>query len=533
MVARIYTVAFEGIDARAVEVQCATAPGIPAFSIVGLPDKAVVEARERVRSALSVMSIALPSRRITINLSPADLPKAGSHYDLPIALALLTALEIIPHDTAAETLAMGELSLDGSLVGVMGALPAALTAAEAGQTLVVPKASGPEAAWVDNATVIAADSLAQLIGHFTGQSPLAPATPGETLSPPTTRDMRDVKGQERAKRALEIAAAGRHHLLMTGPPGSGKSMLAARLPGLLPPLTPAEALETSMVHSLAGLIDEGGINMTRPFREPHHTASMAAIVGGGRRAGPGEISLAHNGVLFLDELPEFSQQVLDTLRQPIETGEVMVARANAHVKYPCRFMLVAAANPCRCGYLGDAAKACSRVPHCGEDYMGRISGPMMDRFDLRVDAPAVSLPDLQLPADGETSQTIAERVATAWQTQRERYADIPNVTLNSEAHGDVLEQAVPLDAPSKQLIAAVADRFGLSARGFHRILRVARTIADLAGVEVVTETHVAEAVSYRLNTPATSGTMPPRRRGSGLPRAGTDGQKAIRESDSL
>ncbi|SLN75701.1 Competence protein ComM [Roseovarius gaetbuli] len=498
MVARAYTVAFEGVEAKPVEVQCAVTPGLPAFSLVGLPDKAVSEARDRVRTALSSMAIALPSKRITINLSPADMPKEGSHFDLPIALALLAALEIIPKDAAEGTMALGELSLDGSLIAVLGALPAAMAAAEEGRMLLCPKASGPEAAWVGSVQVIGAANLADVVRHYTGQAPIVASEPGEVTAPLAGRDLRDVKGQERAKRALEIAAAGRHHLMMVGSPGSGKSMLAARLPGILPPLTPTEALETSMIHSLAGLLSEGGISRTRPFREPHHTASMAAIVGGGRRASPGEISLAHNGVLFMDEFPEFPRGVLETLRQPIESGEVMVARANAHVKYPCRFMLVAAANPCKCGHLSDPARACSRAPVCGEDYMGRISGPLMDRFDLRVEVPPVAFRDLDLPASGDASAAVAARVDTAREVQASRFADHPDMRLNADAEGQVLEEIASPDAEGRTLINRVAERFGLSARGYHRVLRVARTIADLDGSQSVQHPHVAEAVSFRL-----------------------------------
>ncbi len=498
MVARAHTVAFEGVEARLVEVQCAVTPGLPGFTIVGLPDKAVSEARERVRSALSAMSIALPSKRITINLSPADLPKEGSHFDLPIALALLAALEIVPKDAVEQTVALGELSLDGTLVAVIGALPAAMAAAEADRLLLCPQACGAEAAWVGATQVLGARTLGDVVRHYSGQSPLAPAEAGEVSLREGGRDLRDVKGQERAKRALEIAAAGRHHVLMVGTPGSGKSMLAARLPGILPDLSAAEALETSMIHSLAGLLGDGGISRIRPFREPHHTASMAAIVGGGKGAKPGEISLAHNGVLFLDEFPEFPRNVLETLRQPIETGEVVVSRANAHVRYPCRFLLVAAANPCRCGYLTDPSRACGKAPLCGEDYLGRISGPLMDRFDLRIDVPPVAYTDLDLPASGDDSATVAGRVAAARERQATRYAGLGAVRVNADAEGAVLEQVAAPDMAGRSLLGRVAERFGLSARGYHRILRVARTIADLEGAEAVRQNHIAEAVSYRI-----------------------------------
>ena len=498
MVARAYTVAFEGVEARMVEVQCAVSAGTAAFNLVGLPDKAVSEAKERVRAALQAMAIALPNRRITVNLSPADLPKEGSHFDLPIALSLLAALDIIPKDEIEHTVALGELSLDGRLMPVVSALPAAMAAAEEDRSLLCPRACGAEAAWVGATEVLAAGSLAEVVRHYTGQQPLHAAQAGEVSAPPAGRDLRDVKGQERAKRALEIAAAGRHHLFLVGTPGSGKSMLAARLPGILPPLSATEALETSMIHSLAGLLSEGGISRTRPFREPHHTASMAAIVGGGKGAKPGEISLAHNGVLFMDEFPEFPRTVLETLRQPIESGEIMVARANAHVRYPCRFLLIAAANPCKCGYLPDPARACGRAPLCGEDYLGRISGPLMDRFDLRVEVPPVSYMDLDLPASGDPSAVIAARVAEARAVQEARFRDHPSVRVNAEMEGALLEEEAAPDAEGKALLGRVAERMGLSARGYHRILRVARTIADLDGSDGVRQRHIAEAVSYRL-----------------------------------
>jgi len=498
MVSRAYTVAFQGIEARPVEVQCAISAGLPAFSIVGLPDKAVSEARERVRAALTSMSIALPAKRITVNLSPANLPKEGSHFDLPIALALLAALSILPADEIAATMALGELSLDGVLVPVVGALPAAVAAAGEGCRLICPKSCGAEAAWVGTTEVIAPATLLDCVNHFSGRTVLPAAEPGEVKPAETDRDLSDVKGQERAKRALEIAAAGRHHLLMIGPPGTGKSMLAARMPGILPPLSAREALETSMIHSLSGLLDEGGISRSRPFRTPHHTASMAAIVGGGRGARPGEISLAHNGVLFLDEFPEFSRTVLEPLRQPIETGDVVIARANAHIRYPSRFLLLAAANPCKCGHISDPSQACNRAPHCGEDYLGRISGPLMDRFDLRLEVPAVSVGDMTHGASGDRSATVAARVEAARDIQRRRFADAASCRVNADAEGALLQEIARPTPDGAALLARAAEKFHLSARSYHRVLRVARTIADLAGDSNVARPHLAEALSFRM-----------------------------------
>ena len=384
-------------------------------------------------------------------------------------------------------------------MAVLGALPAALAAGEDDRVLLCPAACGAEAAWVGATSVFAAPDLTSLVGHLTDRNPLPPAIPGEVVEAQSTKCMSEVRGQERAKRALEIAAAGRHHFLMVGSPGSGKSMLAARLAGLLPDLTAAEALETSMIHSLAGLISQGGISRTRPYRAPHHTASMAAIVGGGRGAKPGEISLAHNGILFLDEFPEYPRTVLETLRQPIETGDVVVARANAHVTYPCRFLLIAAANPCKCGHLYDANQACGRAPICGGDYLGRISGPLMDRFDLRLEVPPVSYLDLDLPAGGETSAQIAQRVKAARDIQSARFAKLGvSARVNADAEGKLLDQIAMPDSEGKAFLARAAEKLNLTARGYHRVMRVARTIADLAGQENVGADQIAEAVSYRL-----------------------------------
>ncbi|MEM8699777.1 MAG: YifB family Mg chelatase-like AAA ATPase, partial [Pseudomonadota bacterium] len=401
MVTRAHTVAFLGVEARPVEVQCALTAGLPAFNLVGLPDKAVSESRERVRAAMTAIGLALPPQRITINLSPADLPKAGSHYDLPIALALMAALGLIPEDEVAAHVVIGELSLDGRIGAVHGALPAALAAAEQDKGLICPEACGAEAAWVGACEILAPDGLIALVNHFKGRNHLSPPEPGPVSARRSAADLLDVKGQEGARRALEVAAAGNHHILMVGEPGSGKSMLASRLTTIMPPMTPAEALEVSTIRSLAALPGDGGISAERPYRDPHHSASMAAMIGGGKGAQPGEISLAHRGVLFLDELPEFPRPVLEALRQPLETGEIVVSRAQAHVTYPARFLLAAAMNPCRCGYLTDASRACSKAPRCGADYLTKLSGPLLDRFDIRIEVPPLTPYTLSLPSHGE------------------------------------------------------------------------------------------------------------------------------------
>src|SRR5580658_6854230 len=491
-IARIQSFAFSGIEAVPVEVQVQISAGLPAFLVVGLPDKAVGEARERVRAALSAMGLALPPRRVLVNLAPADLLKEGSHFDLPIALGVLAAMDVLPREELGGYAALGELSLDGTLNAVAGVLPAAMGASRRDLGLICPAAQGGEAAWAGRIDILAPADLLSLINHFRGSQVLTPPDPAGLAVRGFDPDLADVKGMETAKRALEIAAAGGHNLLLIGSPGAGKSMLAARLPGLLPDLAPTEALEVSMVHSVAGMLDGGRLLTRPPFREPHHSATQAALTGGGPRAKPGEVSLAHRGVLFLDELPEFPKHALESLRQPMESGRTTVARAAAHITYPARFQLVAAMNPCRCGYLGDGARECGRAPRCGEDYQHRLSGPMLDRIDLTVEVQPATSAELARAPHGEPSTVIAERVSRARLAVRTRHGpDGPS--SNAEVESD----AVRLNHDAAKLVETAMDRLRLSGRGRTRVIRVARTIADLEGAEIVGTPHVAEALAYR------------------------------------
>ncbi len=501
MYGTITTLAFVGIEARPVQVEVRITAGKPVFAIVGLPDKAVAESRERVRNALHAVGLAFPYRHVTVNLAPADLPKEGSHFDLPVALALMSAMGAIAPDAIEGYAAIGELALDGAIRPVPGGLPAAIGANALGTGLICPEQAGAEAAWAaEDMPILAAPHILSLVNHFKGLQTLPRPEPNLSEPPGPMADLRDVKGQEGAKRALEIAAAGGHNLLMIGPPGSGKSMLAQRLPSILPPLEVAEMLEVSMVMSLAGELAGGRIARNRPFRAPHHSASMAALVGGGSRPKPGEISLAHRGVLFLDELPEFHPNVLDSLRQPLETGEVVIARANHRIAYPSRFQLIAAMNPCKCGG-GNPGQCCKRGPRCAADYQSRLSGPFLDRIDLQIEVPQVSAADLVLPAPTEGSAEIGARVRAARQIQTARFAAMGTRALrcrtNAECAGQLLEEIATPSAEGMALLRQAADQLGLSARGFHRTLKVARTIADLDGAAEVGRPHIAEALSYR------------------------------------
>lgn len=491
-----YTVAFSGVQSKLIEVQVQFAPGLPAFNIVGLADKAVGESKERIKACMHSLGIAIPAFRITVNLTPADMQKEGSHYDLPIALAMLDALQIIPKNILQEYLVLGEITLDGRILKVPGVLPAALLAAEYSKNIICPKACGTEAAWAGNVGVLAPEHMLEIIRHFNNEIVLG--QPEALISEESNNflDMKDVKAQQFAKRGLEIAAAGGHNVLMIGPPGSGKSMLAARLPSILPKLSPKEALDLTVVHSIAGLTPKNGLIKDRPFRDPHHSASLPALVGGGQKGKPGEISLAHNGVLFLDELPEFSRSCLESLRQPLETGAITIARVQNHYTYPARFQCVAAMNPCKCGFFGDLERQCSKAPKCAEEYQQKISGPMMDRFDLVIPVSALKPAELQAERVEEDSASILTRVQKARKMQHERYND--SLMVNAYIDGQALDSATAHNNEVAAIFSKAIEKFNLSARGYHRLLRVTRTIADLDFSERIQKHHVLEAINYRL-----------------------------------
>lgn len=500
MVARIKTISFQGVDVLPVDVQVQLAHGLPAMMIVGLADKAVGESKERVRASFHSIGLDLPAKRVTVNLAPADLQKEGSHYDLPIAVGALVAMGILDAQEIEQYIILGELGLDGSIAKVAGVLPAAIHANSRELGLICPESCGTEAAWAGDLKILAAPNLISIVNHFKGTQVLS--QPHPQLSQESTinfPNLRDVKGQNLAKRALEVAAAGNHNLLMIGPPGSGKSMLASRLPGLLPELSPQEALEVTMIHSLNGELPQDGLIKHRPYRDPHHSASLPALVGGGMRCKPGEISLCHRGVLFLDELPEFNRTALESLRQPLETGKITVARANSHITYPSQVQLVAAMNPCRCGYFGDPSRECSRAPRCANDYQSKISGPLMDRFDIVIDVPEINAEELLSSPNGEDSQVISKRIrqARSFQQQRLHSLGVREDTTNANVNSEILEKIIPMSDSAKALLAKVLDKFKLSGRGYHRILRVSRTIADLDQSEIIDNKHLGEAVGYR------------------------------------
>ena len=498
MQANIKTVSFLGVSAVEIDVQIQIINGLPAFTIVGLPDKAVAESRERIRATFFSMGISLPSKRITVNLAPADVQKEGSHYDLPIAIALMSAMNIIDQEDITNTLALGELSLNGCITRVPGILPAAILAKNRGMSMICPEDCAQEAVWASEGGIIAPKTLLSIINHFKGTQilPNVVSRPLEFDNSATNYGcFSDVKGQIVAKRAMEVAASGGHNVLMLGPPGVGKSLLASRIPGILPHFSPDEALEVTMIHSMAGQVMESGLITERPYRAPHHSASLVALVGGGSHAKPGEISLAHRGIIFLDELPEFSRSALESLRQPLETGNITIARANSHVTYPARIQLIAAMNPCRCGYLGVVGRECSLAPKCGRDYMRKISGPLLDRMDIYIDVPEVKLPDfIQSKEEIETSESVRKRVIAAREIQSDRYKDI-HAKTNAEVNGQELEKYLTEDA--KRLLYTCIDKAKISARGYYRIVKLSMTIADMHGNSVINKDHVSEAFGYR------------------------------------
>ena len=499
MTSQVSTLTFNGISINEVRVQTTVVPGLPNLIVVGLPDKIIAESRERVRAALHSIALTSPNRKILINLSPANLVKEGSHFDLPIAVSLLVKLGILPEQELQKYLIMGELALSGDILPVIGALPAALGANQRNLGVICPEANGGEAAWSGNDLILAPKNLLCLINHFKGTQHLS--MPKSKLAIPQKKyitDFQEVIGQETAKRALEIAAAGHHNVLLIGSPGSGKSMLSNGFPKILPTMTSEEILETSMLYSIAGEIKDGQLQHARPFRAPHHSASMPAMVGGGhsKRIAPGEISLAHNGVLFMDEFPEFPRAVLDALRQPMEAGKISISRAEAHVEYPSNFQLLAAMNHCKCGNFKDPNKRCAKAPRCLQDYQNKIPGPILDRIDIFVEVDETSSYEPKPLQNLDNSSTIAKRVERSRTLQMERYQEF-QLRTNSQLDGRLLQKFASPEQKGRDLLEKFAVKNKISLRSYNRILKVARTIADLEQKETITIHHLAEALNYR------------------------------------